>query len=107
MFLSWLLFIEGQIMASVSDIKECINNLVPEYSVDVKEDFDNAAISFHIKKGVNSYVLKVSDGFIEGKNAEDIVVALQEDNFVTRMINAGSHPMILDDEGLRYLSAEV
>ena len=54
-------------MASVSDIKECINNLLPEYSVDVKEDFDNAAISFHIKKGVNSYVLKVSDGFIEGK----------------------------------------
>ncbi len=93
-------------MASISDIKDCINALLPEYSVDVKEDFDNAAITFHIKKGVNSYELKVSDGFIEGKNPEDIAAALQEDNFVTRMINAGSHPMMLSDEGLRYLSTE-
>ena len=93
-------------MASISDIKDCINNLLPEYSVDVKEDFDNAAITFHIKKDTNSYQLKVSDEFIEGKTPDDIAAALEGDNFVTRMINAGSHPMILNDEGLNYLNSE-
>lgn len=93
-------------MASISDIKDCINDLLPDYAVDVQEDFDNAAISFQIKKGRSSYVLKVSDGFIEGKNAEDISAALESDNFVTRMINAGSHPMMLSDNGLHYLNQD-
>ncbi len=90
-------------MASLSDVRKCVTEILPEYVVDVQEDFDNAAVSLTIKKGTSIHQLKVADNYIESINPDKISSDLAQMNFVTRMINAGSHPLYLDEDGLKYL----
>ncbi|THB63708.1 MAG: hypothetical protein D6B27_11785 [Gammaproteobacteria bacterium] len=90
-------------MASLSDLHKSISQILPDYEIDVQEDFEHAAVSFTIKNGSTAYKLKVADQYIENMAPEKLIEDLEENNFITRMINAGSHPMILDDSGLKYL----